>query len=154
MSFLRVFSTGNGGIMQSAQPGDTIGGGNVTIISANSAQTIAASSLTGQVILRQANASAYNDTTDTAVNIMQALYGNTSAQPKVGESFICDYSNQGTATITIVGGTGVTVSGNNTVVAGAMRRLLFTCTASGTMTFTATTGLYTNVGATFNCIVL
>ena len=152
MSYTRVHSYDAGRIMAASQPGDIVSLGElVTTINNASGQTLSAGAIAGQVILRQ-GAGAVNDTTDTAVNIMQACYGNTGSAPKVGEGFICFYSNQGASTVTIVGGTGVTVSGNTAVLTLTQKSMVFICTAAGTQTFSA--GVYTNVGATFNCYCL
>jgi len=152
MSYTRVHGYDAGRIMAAAQPGDIVSLAEIaTVINNAAAQTLSAAALSGQIILRQ-GAGAVSDVTDTAVNIMQACYGNTGSQPKVGEGFLCWYSNQGASTVTITGGTGVTVSGNTAVAATSTRTLFLVCTNAGVTTFAA--GVYTNTGATFNCIVL
>ena len=80
------------------------------------------------------------------------MYGNVGSDPSVGEGFLCFFSNQGASTVTITGGTGVTVSGNSAVLTLTMKTLFFVCTSPGVKTFSA--GVYTNTGATFNCICL
>jgi hypothetical protein len=151
MSYTRVHAY-NSGVLNAAQPGDIVSLAElVTVINNAAAQTLSAAALSGQIILRQ-NAGVVSDVTDTAVNIMQACYGNTGSAPKVGEGFMCWYSNQGASTVTITGGTGVTVSGNTAVLTLTMKQLVFICTAAGTSTYA--NGVYTNVGATFNCYCL
>ena len=152
MSYTRVHGYDAGRIMAAAAPGDIVSLAEIaTVINNASGQILSAAAISGQIILRQ-GAGVVNDTTDTAVNIMQACYGNTGSQPKVGEGFICFYSNQGASTVTIVGGTGVTVSGNTAVLTLTSKPIFFVCTNAGTTTYAS--GVYTNVGATFNAIVL
>jgi hypothetical protein len=149
---MRVHGYDAGRIMSAAAPGDVVSLGELaTIINNAAAQTLSAAAIAGQVIIRQ-GAGAVTDTTDTAVNIMQSLYGNTGAAPRVGEGFMCFYSNWGASTVTIAGGTGVTVTGNTAVLTVSKVILLFVCTNPGTQTFAS--GVYTNSGATFTCQVL
>jgi hypothetical protein len=152
MSYTRVHSYDAGRVLAAAAPGDIVSLGELaTIINNAAAQTLSASAIAGQVILRQ-GAGAVTDTTDTAVNIIQSCYGNTGSAPRVGEGFLCFYSNQGASAITIAGGTGVTVSGNTSVAATSLKILFFVCTSAGTQTYA--NGVYTNTGATFNCYCL
>jgi hypothetical protein len=133
--------------MSAASPGDVVSLGELaTIINNASAQTLPAAAIAGQIIIRQ-GAGAVTDTTDTAVNIMQAMYGNTGSAPRVGEGFMCWYSNWGASSVTLAGGTGVTVTGNTVALTLTTKILLFVCTAVGTQTFGS--GVFTNVGATF-----
>ena len=152
MAFLRPMSRDDGGILKPITGSDVMSTGlsPVTINNA-AAQTLTASAISAGVILRQ-GAGAVTDTTDTAVNIMQALYGNTGAGPEVGETFRVLFSNQGASTVTIAGGTGVTISGNTAVPTLTVKTLLFVCTNPGTKTYN--NGVFTNTGATFNCIAL
>jgi hypothetical protein len=152
MSYMRVHGYDAGRIMAAAAPGDVVSLGELaTTVNAAGAQTISAAALAGQVILRQ-GAGAVSDVTDTAVNIMQAMYGNTGSGPRVGEGFLAFFSNQGASTVTMTGGTGVTVSGNTLVLTLTTKILFFVCTAAGTQTFA--NGVYTNTGATFNCVCM
>ena len=121
------------------------------IINNAALQTITASAIAAGIILRQ-GAGAVSDVTDTAVNIMQAMYGNTGAEMEVNETFRVMFSNQGASTVTITAGVGVTVSGNAAVLTLTVKTLLFVCTAKGTKTYA--NGVFTNTGATFNCICL
>ena len=147
MSFLRAYSYDAGRIMAAANPGDTLGlGENATVFNAAGAVTVTGPALAGRVILRQ-GAGAVSDIMDAAVNIMQALYGNTGSAPRAGESFTCLFSNWGASTVTLTGNTGTTVQGNSAVLALTTKILLVTCTNPGVQTFAA--GVYTNVGATF-----
>jgi hypothetical protein len=152
MSYMRVHGYDAGRILAAANPGDVVSLGEIgTIINNAAAQTLAAAALAGQVIIRQ-GAGVVNDVTDTAVNIIQALYGNTGSEPRVGEGFLCWYSNWGASTVTITGGTGVTVTGNTAALTLTSKVMLFICTAPGVKTYA--NGVYTNVGATFTCQVL
>ncbi len=109
------------------------------------------------MVIRTAAGADRTDTTATAVLIMNALLGNDGNGPEVGEAFECLYSNQSTSTyiITIAGGTGVTPVGNVlTIAPDITKRLVFVCTAKGTNTYSTTTSLWTNSGATFDCYLL
>ena len=153
MAFLRPLSRDDGGLLKPVTGADVLTTGLAPITINNAAaQTLTAASLTAGVILRQGAGAGLTDTTDTAVNIMQGLYGNTGAGPEVGETFRVLFSNQTANAITLAGGTGVTVSGNTSLTANGLRTMLFVCTAKGTQTYN--NGIYTNVGATFNCIAL
>ena len=152
MAYLRPMARDDGGLVKSVIGSDVMSTGLSPVILNNaSAQTLTAALLTAGVILRQ-GAGAVTDTTDTAVNIIQALYGNTGATIEVGETFRVLFSNQGASTVTIAGGTGVTVSGNTLALTLALKTILFVCTSKGTQTYAA--GVYTNVGATFNAYCL
>ena len=153
MAFLRPLSRDDGGMVKSLTGADvlTTGLGPISIANA-AAQTISTAAITAGVILRTLNAGPLTDTTDTAVNIMPGLYGNTGAGMEVGETFRVLFSNQAAGAITIAGGVGVTVSGNTVVATLTVKTLLFVCTSKGTQTYA--NGVYTNVGATFNCLCL
>jgi hypothetical protein len=152
MAYLRPLSRDDGGIVKPVTGADVLSTGLAPVTINNAAaQTLPASALTAGVILRQ-GAGVVTDTTDTAVNLMQGLYGNTGAAPEVGETFRVLYSNQGASTVTLAGGTGVTASGNLLALTLTQKTLLFVCTAKGTMTYA--NGIFTNVGATFNMIAL
>jgi hypothetical protein len=152
MAYLRILSRDDGGMVKSATGADVVSAGLTPVtINAAGAQVLSAASLTAGVILRQ-GAGAVTDTQDTAVNIMQALYGNTGSNIELGETFRVLFSNQGASTVTIGSGTGVTTSGNTAVLANTVKTLMFVCTAKGTQTYN--NGVFTNVGATFNCICL
>lgn len=152
MSYIRVHGYDAGRIMAAAAPGDAVSLGEIaTIINNAAGQTLTAASIAGQVILRQ-GAGVVTDTTDTAVNIIQSMYGNTGSEPRIGEGFMCWYSNWGASTVTLAGGTGVTMTGNTAALSLTTKIILFICTAPGVKTFAA--GVYTNVGATFSAQVM
>lgn len=152
MAYLRPLARDDGGMIKPVTGADVLSKGNTAFTINNAAaQTLTAAAITSGVILRQ-GAGAVTDTTDTAVNIMQGMYGNTGSNIEVGETFNVLYSNQGASTVTIAGGTGVTVSGNTLALTLQLKQLLFVCTAKGTQTYA--NGVFTNVGATFNCICL
>lgn len=152
MAFLRPLARDDGGMVKPVTGSDVLTTGLSPVTINNAAgQTLTAAAITSGVILRQA-AGVVNDTTDTAVNIMQAMYGNTGSSIEIGETFRVLFSNQGASTVTIVGGTGVTVSGNTAVLTLTQKTILFVCTAKGTQTYAS--GVFTNVGATFNAICL
>lgn len=152
MAFLRPLSRDDGGMLKPLTGADvlTAGFAPVTINNA-AAQTISAAAITAGVIVRQ-GAGVVTDTTDTAVNIMQALYGNTGSAPEVGETFRAFFTNQTANIVTLAGGVGVTASGNLAVAANQLKIMLFVCTARGVQTYA--NGIFTNTGATFNMIAL
>ena len=153
MAFLRPLARDDGGLVKPLTGADVLTTGLAPFTLNNAAgQTLTAAAITAGVILRQGVGATQTDTTDTAVNIIQALYGNTGSTPEVGETFRAIYSNQTANAVTLAGGTGVTVSGNTSLAANVAKTLLFVCTAKGTMTYS--NGVFTNSGATFNCIAL
>ena len=85
----------------------------VTTNTTASNQTYTAAQIAGGIMLRDPNGSARTDTTDTAANILSQFLG-----AKVGSSFIFFVRNNAAAaqTITVAGGTGVTLSGTGTIV--------------------------------------
>lgn len=93
--------------------------------------TITAALLGGQIVSRGGSqTAAFTDTTDTAANII-AQFGNNSGTLKVR------ILNTTADVETIAGGAGVTISGNDTIAAGAYRDFLVTMdTANTTVTFT------------------
>lgn len=74
----------------------------------------------------------FSDTTDTAANIILA-----QANPRIGQSWNFTYQNLTNATATILGGTGVTVSGMAVVPANGVVTYLITYTAAATLTMAA-----------------
>lgn len=152
MAFLRPLARDDGGMVKPLTGADVLTTGLAPVVINNAAaQTLPAGALTAGVILRQ-GAGAVTDTTDTAVNLMQALYGNTGSAPEVGETFRVLFSNQGGSTVTLAGGVGITASGNLLTLTLTQKTLLFVCTAKGTQTYA--NGIFTNTGATFNMIAL
>jgi len=153
MAFLRPLARDDGGMVKPVTGADVLTTGlSPFVINNAAAQTLTAAALTAGVILRQGAGAGLTDTTDTAVALMQGLYGNTGASPDVGETFRVLLSNQTANSITLAGGTGVTISGNTSLGANGIKTLLFVCTAKGTQTYA--NGVYTNSGATFNCVCL
>jgi|SRR5579859_2674113 len=92
-------------------------------------QTMTAAQLIGGVI-SSANAGAVTFTTDTAANLDAALNN-----PAVGDTFTCVLLNLGTNTITLAGGSSVTLQGNTAVATGKNALLVFVRTAT-TPTYT------------------
>lgn len=152
MAYLRPMARDDGGLVKSVTGADVMSTGlsPVTVNNA-AAQTLTAAMLTAGVILR-VGAGAVTDTTDTAVNLMQAMYGNTGSGLEVGDTFRTMFSNQGASTVTIAGGTGVTASGNTSCLTLQVKTILFVCTSKGVQTYA--NGVFTNTGATFNAICL
>lgn len=139
-------------------PGDTLATvKRPTSLATVGAGTITASMIVSGLVIRTAAGADRIDTTDTAVNIMNALLGNDGAALGVGDGFECDFSQNsaGGWKSTIAGGAGVTMKASNlsnNVLTDTTRRLLFICTAVGVNTYAA--GVWTNAGATFDCYVL
>lgn len=101
----------------------------VTALSTVGAGTITAAGIAGGVTNRTGSVAAFNDTTDTAANIILA-------QPNthIGASWEYTYVNNTVATATILGGTGVTPSGITVIPANGWVRYLVTYTAAATIT--------------------
>lgn len=112
------------------------------------AHVLTAANLTGSsndvtLALTGALTGAANATTDTAANIVAAM-----ASPAVGAAYKLRIINEssGAFTWTVVGGTGVTISGTATIAQNTWREFVVTVTAVGatpTVTFTNVgTGTY------------
>lgn len=114
--------TAGGSIIDAEAVGalDTVGNGTLTV-----------ALLGGQIVSRGGSqTAAFTDTTDTAANII-TQFGSNSGTLKVR------ILNTTADVETIAGGTGVTISGNNTIAAGAYRDFLLTMdTANNTVTLT------------------
>jgi|SRR5271165_909963 len=132
----------------------------LTAITQLTATILAASIIAGSgdvYIASSGNATAVAFTTDTAVNIVAWLQNAVAAaykaaiagfgagvQPPVGvpNLFNLTYTltivnnNTATGVITLTGGTGVTISGTNTIAVGASRSFVVTITSPTTLTIT------------------
>jgi hypothetical protein len=108
----------------------------ITALNTVGAGTITAAGIVGKVTQRGGSQSntAFTDTTDTAAHIIAGI-----PNPYVGQSFLYFYENTTNATATIAGGTGVTVSGINTVQSNSMVVFLVTLTSLSAITMV---GLY------------
>ena len=123
-----------------------------TTLATNGAGTITAAGIAGGITTRTTVAAAFTDTTDTAANIIAAA---ASLVNKIGASFFYTYQNSSTASATIAGGTGVTVSGITVVPANMSASYLVTYTAAATITMvgfslalnTSNSGTFVNNGA-------
>ncbi len=89
-------------------------------------RTFTAEGIAGGVLQFTGAAGAVNYTSPTAT-LLNAVFSDL----EIGESFVFKISNTAAQTATIVGGTGVTVSGNSTVNAG-MRECVLVRTAAST----------------------
>ena len=122
-----------------------------TVLATNGAGTITAAGIAGSITTRTTVAAAFTDTTDTAANIIAAA---ANLVGKVGASFVYTYQNSSTASATLTGGTGVTVSGITNVPANMSAEYLVTYTAAATITMvglnltlnTANSGTFVNNG--------
>ena len=107
----------------------------VTTNTTASNQTYTAAQIAGGIMLRDPNGSARTDTTDTAANILAQFLG-----AKVGSSFMFFVRNNADAaeTITVAGGSGVTLSGTGTIAQNNTKLFVgvFTNVGSGTEAIT------------------
>lgn len=85
----------------------------------------------GDVVLQTTGAAAANLTTPTAQQIVQQLQQLFGFLPPVGFAWQVEINNQSTQTMTLVGGTGVTITGTATVATVSNRTWVFTITANG-----------------------
>ena len=123
----------SGGMLMEANPGELLAGNLLPASNATvGAGTLTAAQIASGCILRTASGGAVTDTTDTAVNIIAAM-----PNLEIGDSFICYYSNQNAAIMTLAGGVGVTASGTLATAASTMKVVLFTKTSATTMTMVA-----------------
>jgi len=119
------------GLPRKARPGDGwMAFPKVTGQSTDSNQVISLASILGGIYKRTGTNTSRTDTTDTAVNILAAM-----PDMDIGNSYMFMVCNQ-TATnpLVIAGGTGVTASGNLTVVALTTKWFMLTKTSATTMT--------------------
>lgn len=136
----------DGGNVRRTFPGDLVGGGEtLSALTTIGAGTLTAALLTSGLINRTGPTGAYNDTTDSAQNIINALvaqynYGTTAttgissgvaAQP--GTTFRLRHINTVAFIMTLVAGTGVTLAGVTTNAASSIKEYLVTVT-NGTPT--------------------
>ena len=61
-------------------------------------------------------------TTDTATNIINALTQSVGAQPRIGQTFLLDIANLNSGSVTLAGGTGVTVDAAGNTIATTVER--------------------------------
>lgn len=116
---------------RNVMPGDVLGGGENT--AAGALATVGAGTWTGAqiatgIIARSGSTAAYTDTTDTAVNILTALKGNSpSADIVSGTSFRLLVQNTVAFALTLAAGVGVTLgTGTTTIAASLVREYLVT----------------------------
>lgn len=91
----------------------------VSLISNTAGMTIPAADMVNGYLERQAASAAFSDTTDTATNIIAQI-----ANAAVDVTFIFRILNQTGYTMTLAGGTGVTINGTATIASGAWRDML------------------------------
>lgn len=116
------------------------GTGTATSSNSTTGITLTAAQLGGGFIIHNPGTNTVTDTTDTAANILAYMNAN-SAGVNVGDILqVESFTNASTTnTITIAGGTGVTLDANGTgaVPSTVQKTLNFRCTAIGTSpTFT------------------
>ncbi len=126
----------DGALVRQVTQGDILAGGetiNATLTTAG-AGTILGSQLTAGILSRSGPGGAFNDTTDTAANIIAAMLGglgNTGIQN--GTTMRLSYINTVAFAMTLVAGTGVTLGSNVNCAASSVKDYLITVT-NGTPT--------------------
>ena len=119
------------GLPRENLPGDLVLGGenvlNGALATAGSG-TLTAALIANGIIYRTGPSGSFNDTTDTAANILAAIVGNSpSADVVPGSTFRLLYINTVAQVMTLVAGTGITLGTGTTSNAGSlMREYLFT----------------------------
>jgi len=99
------------------------------------------------LILTGTPGAGFNVTTPTAQLLIQQLTTLLGFVPPVGFSFSFEMANQSNQQATLVGGTGVTVTGTATVAATSNRQWIATITNN---TFAGAAVTFTNVGSRTN----
>jgi hypothetical protein len=118
-----------GGMVKDLKPGDGwCAAPQVTAQAADSNQTIAASAIAGGLYVRTGLTAGRTDTTATAADLNAAL-----PDMDIGENFLFMISNVTGQTLTVAGGTGVTVVGQSTVLLNTAR--FFMLVKTGATTF-------------------
>lgn len=102
-----------------------------TTLATNGAGTITAAGIVGGVTLRTTVASNQTDTTDTAANIIAALPNGNA-----GQSWEWTYLNNTGVTMTLAGGSSVTITGQTIVGPGCWATFLVTMATATTVTMT------------------
>lgn len=130
MSFVRP-SVFESGLPRKARGGDGwLAFPKVTGQATDSNQVISVAAILGGLYKRTGTNTSRTDTTDTAVNILAAM-----PEMDIGSVYMFMVANQtGTNPLVIAGGTGVTASGNLTVVALTTKWFMLTKTSATTMT--------------------
>lgn len=131
----------DGGQQRKVYPGDVVGGAEtIAALSTAGAGTLTSALLTSGILNRTGPTGAYNDTTDTAANIINAIVGNynfqtsgttgvsSGAAVQPGTTFRLSYINAVAFVMTMVAGTGVTLGSNTTCAASSVKDYLFTVT--------------------------
>jgi hypothetical protein len=143
----------DGGLQRQAFPGDVLAGGEfLNALTTAGAGTLTAALMVSGIINRTGPGGAYNDTTDTAQNIINAIMAqyNFSQAPTTGISagtavpngttFRLKIINTVAFVLTMVAGTGVTLVGTTTIAASSIKDYLITVTnGTPTQVFAVTT---------------
>lgn len=124
----------DGGLQRPARGGDGIYGQNYspTAITADANSTITAAMIAGGLVLRSGMTANRTDTSDTAVNILGAF-----PEMDIGDTLTFKVSNTSGFSSILAGGTGVTASGNLTVLTLTAKEVVLTKTSATTMTMVA-----------------
>lgn len=113
--------------------------GTTATITTASAVTLTAAQLAGGLILRDPNGAGRSDTTPTAA-LLVAYFSNGGLRPIIGQRFEFIIKNTADAaeTITILAGTGCTLSGTMTIAQNNLKRFLveFTGVNAGAEAYT------------------
>lgn len=126
----------DGALQRQVSQGDLVCGGEVIngALTTVGAGTILGAMFATGILSRTGPTGAYTDTTDTAANIIAALFGgigNTGVQP--GTTFRLTYINTVAFAMTLAAGTGVTLGSNVNCAASSVKDYLVTVT-NGTPT--------------------
>lgn len=100
-------------------------------LAADSNQTLTVAQMAGGMILRSGQTAGRTDTTPTAELILAANPG-----MDIGDSFLLVVSNVAAQTLTLAGGTDVTLGTKTTIAASSVGFVLFTKTGAATMSAT------------------
>lgn len=126
MAFLRPIGSAEQAA-RTAQQGDTFADvRNVITVNATTAQTLSGAAIVAGILTRTGTlGGATNDTLPSAEQLIYALTQDFAKRPATGEQFCFRYINSATTqTVTLVAGTGVTISGTATVANNTWREYL------------------------------
>lgn len=127
------------GVVNQASASTQLGFGTTTTLTTASALTLTAAQITGGLILRNTNGAGRSDTLPTAA-LLVSYFSKSGLRPIPGQRFQFTIRNTATAaeTITILAGTGVTISGTATIAQNNTKRfeVEFTNTNAGSEAYT------------------
>ena len=131
-----------GAAIDTQEPGLMFEAGlSANIVTATVATTIPAASFAAGIILREgATIAAFGDTTDTAANIYNALFGSNGTPSGGGPNYVLSrvirFINTTGYADTLTAGTGVTISGSAAIAATSYSDFLLTVNGPAAITLT------------------